>query len=350
MNLLSKYRTELYGFSILWIMIFHGNAICHVDYFHRFPALAFLDRAIAWGNIGVEVFILLAGISAYYSFSKDPNILSFYKKRAKRLYFPVLIICWPYWIWQLLSGAIGIKQFFLDILLVKFWVTGDQQIWFVSTIAMLYLLYPVIHLFFEKKNYWTDGHDGDSSVGIARMSKAIELLAVILALIFLMYKCVPEYYKLVEIGLNRIPIFIMGVWLGPLVKNNTDIDPGSILYLLLITLFGIYLLWIRESKGIYRRWHYELMGTPLTILLSFGMQKAGRYIRLFFSFFGRMSLELYLAHIIAIRLNRAGFFFPYVEGAAKNYIVLLCIAVLAAWAAFVIESFLKRIPERKQHK
>ena len=55
MNRLSKYRTELYGFSILWIMIFHGNAICDVVYFHRFPVLKVVDRLIGWGNMGVEV-------------------------------------------------------------------------------------------------------------------------------------------------------------------------------------------------------------------------------------------------------------------------------------------------------
>ena len=154
MNRLSKYRTELYGFSILWIMIFHGDAICDVTYFHRFPALHFVDRFIGWGNMGVEIFILLAGISAYYSFSKDSNALSFYRKRAKRIYIPILLICWPYWIWQLATGAINLKKFALDITLLKFWVTGDQQIWFVSAIVVFYALYPLIHRLLEKKEYY----------------------------------------------------------------------------------------------------------------------------------------------------------------------------------------------------
>ena len=341
MNRLSKYRTELYGFSILWIMIFHGNAICDVVYFHRFPVLKVVDRLIGWGNMGVEVFILLAGIGAYYSFTANSDILSFYKKRAKRIYLPIMLICWPYWIWQLATGAINVKKFLMDISLMKFWITGDQQIWFVSAIVVFYLLYPLIHKLFSWRGFGVEENSDGAAAGIRKFSRLIELLVIIFMFIFCVYKFLPNYYKLVEIGLNRLPIFVLGVWLGPIVRNNSDQKLESIPFLFLITLFGFYLLWIKETKGIYKRQLYELMGTPLTIILALIADKAGKIIKAIFRFFGQMSLECYLAHIIIIRLNKAGFFFPYSAGGAKKYLILMCISIAVAYAAFLIQKLLK---------
>ena len=340
MNLLSKYRTELYGFSILWIMIFHGNAVCHVTYFHRFPALNALDRIIAWGNMGVEVFILLAGISAYYSFSRDADILSFYKKRMKRLFFPVLLICCPYWLLQLTSGKIGISKFLLDITLLRFWVTGDQQIWFVSTIALFYLLFPGIYYMFLKRCIWKKTDDQQTEVTVSSFAALIENLIVVAGLIFIVYRFLPDYYALVEIGINRLPIFLLGIWMGPLVMQDKSSETGSLVLLILITLFGVYLLWIREAHGIYRRWLYELIGTPLSLLLAVGFSRLPDRVRAFFRFFGKMSLELYLAHIVAIRLNKLGFFFEYTDGAAKKYLILMLIAVGIAFLAYKLEQMI----------
>ena len=321
-------------------MIFHGNALCNVNYFHRFPVLMFLDQFISWGNMGVEIFLLLAGISSYYSFSSDPNELSYYKKRAKRIYLPVLLICLPYWIWQFVNKAISVKTFLLDISLMRFWVTGNQQIWFVSAIAVFYTLYPLIQKMFERAGLFTykEGTAGD---GIQKMSCLIELIIVVLGFIFCIYSFSPEYYKLVEIGLNRLPIFILGVWLGPIVKYSNDSKIKSVLMLFLVLTFGFYLLWLKVPQGIYKRWLYEIMGTPLTILSALAIERAGKIIRAGLRFFGQMSLELYLAHIVIINLNKAGLFFPYSPSGAKKYLILMCISVAVACAAYYIQLSLK---------
>ena len=84
----------------------------------------------------------------------------------------------------------------------------------------------------------------------------------------------------------------------------------------------------------------------MTILLACGMEYVGKAVQAVLRFFGRMSLECYLAHIVVIRLNKAGFFFPYSEGGAKKYLVLLCIAVIVAFIAYAIQQLIKQLMQK----
>lgn len=39
LNIVSKYRNEIYGFAILWVVVFHGTAINSIDYSFGNPVL-----------------------------------------------------------------------------------------------------------------------------------------------------------------------------------------------------------------------------------------------------------------------------------------------------------------------
>lgn len=61
-QLLSRYRPELMGAAMLWVMLFHAYE------FHF--GVPLLDAVKALGFGGVDVFILLSGMGIYVSLSK----------------------------------------------------------------------------------------------------------------------------------------------------------------------------------------------------------------------------------------------------------------------------------------
>ena len=62
---LSRYRTELMGFSCIYIMLFHNFIQWRVVGKWSNPIQTLLAR----GNVGVDCFLFLSGIGLYHSFS-----------------------------------------------------------------------------------------------------------------------------------------------------------------------------------------------------------------------------------------------------------------------------------------
>lgn len=69
--LLSKYRTQLMGFAMLWIVLYHLPLIFYI------PVIS----EIKWcGYTGVDIFFLLSGMGVYFSWSKTPSTSHFIKR------------------------------------------------------------------------------------------------------------------------------------------------------------------------------------------------------------------------------------------------------------------------------
>lgn len=85
-SILSKYRTELMGISILWVMFFHSTISVN-------NTILRLIKDIGYG--GVDIFLMLSGLGLYYAYKKNNNILEFYKRRVLRIlptYLPVVVV------------------------------------------------------------------------------------------------------------------------------------------------------------------------------------------------------------------------------------------------------------------
>ena len=77
-SLLSKYRTELMGIAILWVMLFHSFDL---DMGH--PILEWI-RAAGFG--GVDIFILLSSMGLAMSLSRrEQSYSQFMARRAGRV-------------------------------------------------------------------------------------------------------------------------------------------------------------------------------------------------------------------------------------------------------------------------
>lgn len=137
---LSKYRQELMGIAMLMV-VFHHLAIpqCStvVDFLH------------VNGGFGVDIFLLLSGMGLYYSTRHGLNLRSFLYRRLTRIF--------PLYILVVVSVALIKGQGAGDVLYMVstlgYWLGKPCYDWFVPTIVVLYLLYPVFHwATFDKKH------------------------------------------------------------------------------------------------------------------------------------------------------------------------------------------------------
>ena len=79
---ISHYRGELMGLAMLFVMFFHV----------WMPKSNALYGLVRCGNVGVDMFLFLSGIGLWYSWTKDPSPVRFFKKRYLRVYPAWLVI------------------------------------------------------------------------------------------------------------------------------------------------------------------------------------------------------------------------------------------------------------------
>ena len=126
-HIFSEYKSQLYGLTILWIMVFHSFLVGVYFYREAGPPLDYVNTFINHGNMGCDIFLFLSGIFAFYSFAKKPSYLQYEKKRFIRLFLPVILINGIFWIYLLMTEH-SILNLCLRLSLLNFWITGDQQI------------------------------------------------------------------------------------------------------------------------------------------------------------------------------------------------------------------------------
>lgn len=317
---LSKYRSQIYGFSILWIMLFHAIDILDLHYDHFSHYLTPLDAVLGHGNIGVDIFLFLSGVCLYFSFQKSQDIGIYMRKRAMRLYLPAIVIDGWYWLvfFWLLDGSFF--RFARKITLVSFWINGDQMIWFVSLILLLYVLYPYIY------SVIFGGARGTAWL------RTLFLIVIVIVLNGAFHEATADVFSRYVIALTRIPVFIAGSFAGRYVFEGKKLPRFVYAVAALVIVGGIWLQYGGMIHGMYGRYWASFMGVAIMILLEFVLRTVRfAWLHKFLAFFGEMSLELYLAHILMIHLYRRT---PF--GAEKRlleYLVLLILAVAVAWTA-----------------
>ncbi len=342
LDIISQHRNAIYGFSILWIMVFHGHDIDKIDYTFGIGSLQFLQDFIGAGNVGVDIFLFLSGVCLYFSFYKNPDTFAFIKKRFARIFIPALLIYIIYWTYLLITTSEW-GLYVLRLTLLSFWVTGDTNIWFISLIVILYLLYPYLY-------HWLFG-------GKHPFVRLLICLTVTYALIFALAAAFPEFYGSVEVALTRFPVFIVGCWAGKYVYEKTEVNPAWFLLVVVVVVAFFYV----DANGIlpekiYRRLFYMVGGISLAYALaaifhgcSLLHRKSHKSVLdAIFAFFGAFSLELYLAHMMCNKVYRLIFPDIYVGWVAGYYVMLLCAAIIAFVAYKIDTPIIRRLTGQKK--
>lgn len=318
---LSRYRNEIYGASILWIVLYHAFMINY-----EWPIyLVFLKCGIA----SCDVFLFLSGISLYFSYLKYESTFQFYVKRMLRIYIPLFTIFLPYLSYDFHSLDISISKYIVAICArvsgFLFWIDGYHQIWFISLIIVLYLFYPLIIKFIS------GGKDNEG-----RFIRTMILCTLELALMLLIRKLFPSYYENVQIALVRLPIFTVGCYMGPYVYNHILI-PGKALYMCLMVSIVAFVVFGIHWLGYYTAGQITQLffgGIAITFCLAKLFDLLNNTKLCFFNkamrCLGGATLEMYIIHIAVILLYRDGRLFSYAEGNWMYYLILMCICFIIA--------------------
>lgn len=325
------YRAQIYGVFILWIVLFHAYAIDGVDYTFGFSSLGWLSDILNRGRVGVDGFFFLSGISLYYSWSRDPDIKDYMTKRLVRLFVPVILVDGLYWLIRcvILGQLGGAAGFIRRITLTSFFFTGDEQVWYVSILLVLYILYPFIYAFL-----FSDENRKKTAL------KAVILLALSYILILTFKSAAPDLFDMVEIGITRIPVFLLGACLGRIMSKGFKVTVWWGLVPIAGTVLFFAVLNHVSLPNPYNRFFYLVGGVCLTYVFAFIFYGLDRFskkrngrtnpVLRFFAFLGNSSLEIYLAHIMFNQIYRLT---PiYVEGSLLRYMVMALAAVAFALA------------------
>ena len=275
-KLLSKFRSELMGLACLWVMLHHNS-------FNWPISLDYLRRFALYGNLGVDIFLLLSGVGLYYAWSKQPKLSDFYARRFVRLLVPYLIFALPYWAWRDLYLHQG--DFLLDLTQLSLPLKGVITTWYVPAMAAMYLLYPLIARFLFSGERWTRTVVLCGLVMVVCLRLAYERVGI---------------YRNCEIALTRFVIFIIGCALGQSVKDGEQMPAHypalGLLWIILNCVFRRHV----SPGDVWIRFSYIPLCLSAVIVLCWLLDRLERFelLRKLLRFFGERSLDLYLSHVL----------------------------------------------------
>ncbi len=285
LSLISKYRSELMGFAMIYVVMFH---VCG----NRHDTLWYcLARC---GNLGVDIFLFLSGIGLWYAWTNNSSLRHFYWRRYKRIYPAWLVVASLYFIPRFINGKISLVELLGELAInYGFWHHLALNFWYVPAILALYLIAPwYMRLIHNDPHY-----------------RWLPVAALLLTLLVQYWPLLHHPVGHLEIFFSRIPIFLLGINAGSLVRSGYRM-PQSSLWLLILILVMSTLVCVNFEDGLRRRfplfierWAYIPWTVSLTILLSQLFARLPRWSMKVFALVGTVSLEIYLIHIEFVMKN-----------------------------------------------
>ena len=307
-NEISSYRSGIMGLSIISIMLFH-------QYFVKSPVLNIFHN---YGYWGVDVFLFLSGMGLVCSLESH-SLFVFYKRRFWRI-MPACFLCGTikYIVFLLMGTSVVIIKNGLHI---GWWSVMSLDLWYINTIILFYILSPILY----------------------KLLKYYPVI-IIMCILFSFFICGLtireqvgyEWMSVVGIiawSIERLPVFILGMFLS-MHKNMPHNKMMIISYISLLVAVFI----IAGRKYIWG----ELVGQNmiLTLALVLGMialvkinilllKKIPLFVRNIISFWGTLSLELYLVHefvfcVFLVRFHINPYLQLFVSVALSLLIAFLC--------------------------
>lgn len=281
------------------------------------------------GCLGVDIFLFVSGISLYFSMMKNgENKKQFYIRRLQRVWLPSLLVSIPWFLAIDIYKGGGVGSFILSTTGLALFVNGNRTIWFVSVISFCYVLYPWVYNLLKK-------HKWSAKVLLVILSVNI-IINIVLRFVF------PIFWTNTEIFWRRIPIFIIGAYVGKIVYEKKKIDVSS-LYIIAITIaLTVVYYFISRYMIEYQRYLFIPLAISYTSLFScIGnckvLQKVGTW-------FAPITLEIYLTHekiiIVVTKL------FPMFNDIVINLTALLC-SVICAYVLLRIEKIILCLLSKK---
>lgn len=321
-------RNELFGLTAIWIVLFHVYG--HI-WIGNFPGSFWVANFLSMGNSGVDIFLLLSAIGLYASMEKN-SAGTFYKNRFLRVAVPFLLTVVPYFLWfDLLYQKDGFVQFLLNISTLNFWLTNKYPVWYVAFIAVVYMLYPVLHRLDKRTSH-------------------ISTVVLIVAAVIFEYICFRSgsiIYTNSEKALSRIPVFLCGILMAPHLLKRADLKISLywIVAAFVVWVCTFYVLSMYSFHLIVIRYLYGVMSICFVVLFSWiRKQLPCKPLNKLLAWAGTRSLEIYVTHVLLLRI--VGYHDLWELELTRSLWYIFVIA-MAAVLAEVVFCFAKRIKARR---
>ena len=278
-HVLSKYRTELMGIAILWVMLFHASGLD--------MGLSFLNLIRAAGFGGVDIFILLSSMGLVMSLGRrEQDYSSFMARRAGRLLPAYFLVMVPYTIFLALCRDGHFSALIWNASLLYYWVRPPGAFnWYVAGAMTFYAVIPLCFRLLRR----------------SPRREALTAAGILLGLVVGRLLMAEGYWYAMDF-VYRIPIFLLGLLLGFYVLEGRKLNGTDILFWCVWLGLGIvYLLCFGKGPNPdYRPMCYLFLFTTvpmcLVICWCFDRLPLG-WLRKFFRLLGGHSLEIYLLNV-----------------------------------------------------
>ncbi|MBQ4568981.1 MAG: acyltransferase [Ruminococcus sp.] len=279
LSALSRTRGQLYG--VMTFLIFFCHTFVRYDLLLKNATVLYVGiehlRHIAVS--AVDMFLIMSGVSLYFSYSADPRTKEFYKKRAMRILPPMLFVSA---IWFALISKGGAADYLRSVFFITFFTEGNRNFWFFVFLLFCYLIYPLLHKLFSK-------------TGIYGL---IACVALSVACNFLLMNFCSDFYNNIEVALIRIPSFLFGCWLGKYVKEEKSISCKWLFVAVFVYLVTFVAAFINNSatETIFYYMCFPLAISSLMLLSALFSRFALKTLTVILTWLGGYSLEFYLLY------------------------------------------------------
>lgn len=276
-KLLSRYREEIKGVAILWVVFFHAELL--------WTGLGYEIQKIGYG--GVDMLLFLMGFGLYRSLSRSCELGGYLKRRARRLlptYLPfciawLIVTCMsrlhPFGVVETLivaSGNLTMTAFFADI--------STRINWYMSALAMVIIAAPFFYACLKEGKHWT--------------ARAVGLLAF---LFFMGFSFIDnEHYMAV----SRLPVFALGMMFARPREEKANggrwaLVLGASGVFGLAVLYGCFAYLPQLLNGYAMYWHpFVLIAPALCAGLAWLLSKAPKRLLAPLCGLGAASFEIFL--------------------------------------------------------
>ena len=305
---ISRYRGELMGMAMIFIILFHVS-LPQSDMFFGLRRM---------GNIGVDMFFFLSGIGLWFSWTKNPSYKHFFKRRYLRIYPTWLVMASLYYIPRFRGGDIMAWIDLIGDITINwdFWLHDELTFWYIPATMMLYLFAPAY-------------------MELIRKHPIYRWLPVVMIMWCILVQYVTPIHDIfghIEIFWSRVPIFFIGINMGEMVRRKDKLDGASIwmIVILFVATLTSSIFLEQNLHGRFPLYVERMLYIPLTIttilLLNRIFRRTPKWFNNAFKFVGALSLECYLIHIHFV-LN----YIPKEWTYWATFIMCTAITLPAAW-------------------
>lgn len=261
----------------------------------------------------------MSGLGLYYSWQKDSSTISFYKKRIYRLFIPYILISFAFIVYSTIISNSSLLESTLRLLTLKFWVFGNDSMWYISVSLALYLAFPFIYrILFSGK--------------IKPQVKSIFFVILWISLCYAIHNLFAGYYKSVELGFPKIWMFFLGMLLGKYAYSNAKTTKTHII--LFCCIFVIAILSNLSDNDFIKPFAdclLRLVTIPIVCVLFNITQKWNSFAHNILGWFGKYSLELYVIHLLVYESIKSSYQFfnsvPYTSYSRIGATISIIVAV-----------------------